>query len=83
MFLLCLSFISGFLEKNRDALSSDLIQLVETSTNKLLKQAFRNELSSCTTKSSANPRMVITAANNTVRVSAVFSFSFRQSRNDS
>uniref|UniRef100_A0A3B4VIC1 Unconventional myosin-VIIa-like n=1 Tax=Seriola dumerili TaxID=41447 RepID=A0A3B4VIC1_SERDU len=37
----------GFLEKNRDSLSSDLIQLVETSTNKLLKQ------------SSANPKMVI------------------------
>uniref|UniRef100_A0A8C9XWS2 Myosin VIIBa n=1 Tax=Sander lucioperca TaxID=283035 RepID=A0A8C9XWS2_SANLU len=33
----------GFLEKNRDALSSDLIQLVETSTNKLLKQAFQDQ----------------------------------------
>uniref|UniRef100_A0A3P8XSF2 Uncharacterized protein n=1 Tax=Esox lucius TaxID=8010 RepID=A0A3P8XSF2_ESOLU len=28
----------GFLEKNRDALSSDIIQLVEVSSNKLLKQ---------------------------------------------
>uniref|UniRef100_A0AAR2IPA7 Myosin VIIBa n=1 Tax=Pygocentrus nattereri TaxID=42514 RepID=A0AAR2IPA7_PYGNA len=35
----------GFLEKNRDALSLDLIQLVETSTNKLLKNIFHNELS--------------------------------------
>uniref|UniRef100_A0A3Q1FFD4 Unconventional myosin-VIIb-like n=1 Tax=Acanthochromis polyacanthus TaxID=80966 RepID=A0A3Q1FFD4_9TELE len=35
----------GFLEKNRDTLSLDLIQLVETSGNKLLKQAFHNELS--------------------------------------
>uniref|UniRef100_A0A3Q1FDI1 Unconventional myosin-VIIb-like n=1 Tax=Acanthochromis polyacanthus TaxID=80966 RepID=A0A3Q1FDI1_9TELE len=34
----------GFLEKNRDTLSLDLIQLVETSGNKLLKQAFHNEL---------------------------------------
>uniref|UniRef100_A0A674A390 Myosin VIIB n=1 Tax=Salmo trutta TaxID=8032 RepID=A0A674A390_SALTR len=36
----------GFLEKNRDALSADLIQLVEKSSNKMLKQAFQNELSS-------------------------------------
>uniref|UniRef100_A0A8K9Y533 Myosin VIIBa n=1 Tax=Oncorhynchus mykiss TaxID=8022 RepID=A0A8K9Y533_ONCMY len=36
----------GFLEKNRDALSTDLIQLVEKSSNKMLKQAFQNELSS-------------------------------------
>uniref|UniRef100_A0AAQ6IG54 Uncharacterized protein n=1 Tax=Anabas testudineus TaxID=64144 RepID=A0AAQ6IG54_ANATE len=40
----------GFLEKNRDTLSSDLVQLVETSTNKLLKQAFQNDLSSSTSK---------------------------------
>uniref|UniRef100_A0A3P8TVQ5 Si:ch73-194h10.2 n=1 Tax=Amphiprion percula TaxID=161767 RepID=A0A3P8TVQ5_AMPPE len=52
----------GFLEKNRDTLSLDLIQLVETSGNKLLKQAFHNELStgSNTIKSSVNPKMVIT-----------------------
>ncbi|XP_070765301.1 unconventional myosin-VIIb [Enoplosus armatus] len=57
----------GFLEKNRDALSSDLIQLVETSTNKLLKQAFHNELSSGKIKSSTNPRMIITSANSSLR----------------
>ncbi|XP_059197185.1 unconventional myosin-VIIb [Centropristis striata] len=56
----------GFLEKNRDALSSDLIQLVETSTNKLLKQMFQNVLSSSTIKS-VNPRMIITAASNSLR----------------
>uniref|UniRef100_A0A8D3CSB6 Myosin VIIBa n=1 Tax=Scophthalmus maximus TaxID=52904 RepID=A0A8D3CSB6_SCOMX len=33
----------GFLEKNRDALSSDLIHLVETSTNNLLKQVFQKD----------------------------------------
>ncbi|XP_070689056.1 unconventional myosin-VIIb [Pempheris klunzingeri] len=57
----------GFLEKNRDALSSDLIQLVETSSNKLLKQAFHNELSSSAIKSTANPRMIMTKANNSLR----------------
>ncbi|XP_011472695.1 unconventional myosin-VIIb [Oryzias latipes] len=52
----------GFLEKNRDAFSSDMIQVVEASTNKLLRQTFQNELSSSskTIKSSSNPRMVIT-----------------------
>uniref|UniRef100_A0AAY4EUX2 Uncharacterized protein n=1 Tax=Denticeps clupeoides TaxID=299321 RepID=A0AAY4EUX2_9TELE len=33
----------GFLEKNRDALSSDLLKLVDTSTNKLLRQIFHND----------------------------------------
>uniref|UniRef100_A0A4W4EFL6 Uncharacterized protein n=1 Tax=Electrophorus electricus TaxID=8005 RepID=A0A4W4EFL6_ELEEL len=41
----------GFLEKNRDALSSDLIQLVETSTNKLLKLIFQSDISADETKS--------------------------------
>ncbi|KAF3835753.1 hypothetical protein F7725_028311 [Dissostichus mawsoni] len=56
-----------FSEKNRDALSSDLIQLVETSTNKLLKQAFHDVLSSSTIKSSVNPRMIITSASSSLR----------------
>ncbi|XP_026160766.1 unconventional myosin-VIIa [Mastacembelus armatus] len=57
----------GFLEKNRDALSPDLIQLVETSTNKLLKQLFQNELSSTMIKSGTNPRMIITTPKSSVR----------------
>ncbi|KAM7410516.1 hypothetical protein PAMA_001789 [Pampus argenteus] len=57
----------GFLEKNRDALSSDLIQLVETSTNKLLKEVFCKELSTGTNKSSVNPKMMITMSRNSVR----------------
>ncbi|XP_052455434.1 unconventional myosin-VIIa isoform X2 [Carassius gibelio] len=44
----------GFLEKNRDALSSDVIQLIQTSSNKLLKQIFRNELGTAETKTSSN-----------------------------
>ncbi|XP_076871226.1 unconventional myosin-VIIb [Brachyhypopomus gauderio] len=53
----------GFLEKNRDALSSDLIQLVETSTNKLLKLIFHNDISTNEVKSSVNPKMLITPGN--------------------
>ena len=65
-----LSVCSGFLEKNRDALSSNLIQLVETSSNKLLKQIFHNETSSTNNvKSSANPKMIITPGNS-LRVSS-------------
>ncbi|KAF3691274.1 Unconventional myosin-VIIa [Channa argus] len=57
----------GFLEKNRDALSSDLLQMMETSTSKLLKQVFQNELSSSTSKNNANPRMVLTTPKNSLR----------------
>ncbi|XP_034556960.1 unconventional myosin-VIIa [Notolabrus celidotus] len=58
----------GFLEKNRDALSTDLIQLMETSTNKLLKQVFQSELSSGTIKSKVKAKMItITTASNSIR----------------
>uniref|UniRef100_A0A9J7Y6E0 Myosin VIIBa n=1 Tax=Cyprinus carpio carpio TaxID=630221 RepID=A0A9J7Y6E0_CYPCA len=44
----------GFLEKNRDTLSNDVIQLIHTSSNKLLKQIFHNELSTTEAKTSSN-----------------------------
>lgn len=69
--------ISGVLEKNRDALSLDLIQLVDSSTNKFLKTVFHKELSSSSTKSSVNPRMVLTTTKS-LRVSAASSFGLRQ-----
>ncbi|RVE61473.1 hypothetical protein OJAV_G00171010 [Oryzias javanicus] len=37
---------SGFLEKNRDAISYDIKQMIETSTNKSLRQLFQAELAS-------------------------------------
>ncbi|KAJ8418640.1 hypothetical protein AAFF_G00001390 [Aldrovandia affinis] len=52
----------GFLEKNRDALSSDIIQLVETSSNKLLKLIFQADLNSNVT-TNFNPKMIITPKN--------------------
>ncbi|XP_029684521.1 unconventional myosin-VIIb [Takifugu rubripes] len=52
----------GFLEKNRDSLSSDLIQLVHKSTSKILKQAFHDALSSFATKTIVNPRISTKAA---------------------
>ncbi|XP_053177675.1 unconventional myosin-VIIa [Scomber japonicus] len=75
----------GFLEKNRDTLSPDLIQLVETSENKLLKQVFHNELASSTTKTSSNPRMNFTSSKSSLRHAAekkrtpTLSGQFRQS----
>ncbi|KAI5628300.1 unconventional myosin-VIIb-like isoform X1 [Silurus asotus] len=54
----------GFLEKNRDALSSDLLILVDTSTNELLKQIFHNDLST-NGKSSRNPKMMISSMSST------------------
>uniref|UniRef100_A0A8D3BUC9 Myosin VIIBa n=1 Tax=Scophthalmus maximus TaxID=52904 RepID=A0A8D3BUC9_SCOMX len=69
----------GFLEKNRDALSSDLIHLVETSTNNLLKQVFQKELSAGTIRSSANPKMTITTPKNSLRRVPTLAGQFRQS----
>lgn len=61
--------VLGFLEKNRDTLSLDLIQLVETSTSKLLKQIFKVELTSnSNTVKSINPRMTINTPRNSLRV---------------
>uniref|UniRef100_A0A096LUU3 Si:ch73-194h10.2 n=1 Tax=Poecilia formosa TaxID=48698 RepID=A0A096LUU3_POEFO len=58
----------GFLEKNRDTLSLDLIQLVETSTNKLLKQAFNAELTSNSNSvKSVNPKLIINTPKNSLR----------------
>ncbi|XP_057696428.1 unconventional myosin-VIIb isoform X2 [Corythoichthys intestinalis] len=59
----------GFLEKNRDALSPDLIQLVETSSNKLLKLVFHDQISTnnANSKNTANPKMVINTPKNTLR----------------
>ncbi|KAJ8011282.1 hypothetical protein DPEC_G00056530 [Dallia pectoralis] len=54
----------GFLEKNRDALSSDIIKLINASTNKLLQQIFEKELSANVAKNtSSNGRIVMTPKN--------------------
>ncbi|KAJ3600120.1 hypothetical protein NHX12_034070, partial [Muraenolepis orangiensis] len=57
----------GFLEKNRDAFSSDVIELVETSDNQLLKEAFKSELSAGPKNSSTNPRLTIKTQKNFIR----------------
>ncbi|XP_033507095.2 unconventional myosin-VIIa-like [Epinephelus lanceolatus] len=50
----------GFLEKNRDAVSPDIIKMVETTTNKLLHQIFENELSTNGVKISNNTKVIMT-----------------------
>ncbi|KAJ8389610.1 hypothetical protein AAFF_G00118470 [Aldrovandia affinis] len=51
----------GFLEKNRDSVSPDLMKLVETSSNKLLKQIFRSDITSNAVKSQpSNSRILMT-----------------------
>jgi len=57
----------GFLEKNRDTLSSDVIQLMQTSSNKLLKQIFHSELSTTEAKTTTNHTIV--TPKNSLRVS--------------
>uniref|UniRef100_A0A3P8ZN65 Uncharacterized protein n=1 Tax=Esox lucius TaxID=8010 RepID=A0A3P8ZN65_ESOLU len=68
----------GFLEKNRDALSSDIIQLVEVSSNKLLKQAFQNELFSNNSMTMCRTITQLQAADTKKRVPTL-SGQFRQS----
>ncbi|CAB1436680.1 unnamed protein product [Pleuronectes platessa] len=53
----------GFLEKNRDAVSFDIIKTVEMSTNKLLHKIFATELSNNGVKTTNNKRVVITPGN--------------------
>ncbi|XP_031437003.1 unconventional myosin-VIIb isoform X2 [Clupea harengus] len=50
---------TGFLEKNRDALSSNLIGLVQKSGSKILKQIFEKELNTNTMKQN-NSKVIIT-----------------------
>ncbi|XP_029380560.1 unconventional myosin-VIIb-like, partial [Echeneis naucrates] len=50
----------GFLEKNRDAISYDIIKTVEMSSNKLLRQIFESELSTNGGKISNNRRVIVT-----------------------
>uniref|UniRef100_A0A8C7HUF8 Unconventional myosin-VIIb n=1 Tax=Oncorhynchus kisutch TaxID=8019 RepID=A0A8C7HUF8_ONCKI len=52
---------NGFLEKNRDALNSGILKLIEASTNTLLQQLFEKELSANVVKNLAsNNRIVMT-----------------------
>ncbi|CAJ1071655.1 unconventional myosin-VIIa-like [Xyrichtys novacula] len=50
----------GFLEKNRDAVSSDIIKMIDVSTNKVLRQIFESELSTNGVKISNNKKIIMT-----------------------
>ncbi|XP_031721181.1 unconventional myosin-VIIb-like isoform X1 [Anarrhichthys ocellatus] len=50
----------GFLEKNRDAVSFDIIKMIEMTTNKLLRQVFETELSTNGVKISNNKKIIMT-----------------------
>ncbi|XP_064419068.1 unconventional myosin-VIIa [Latimeria chalumnae] len=51
---------SGFLEKNRDLLNSDLIHLVHSSTNKFLKTIFQTRLTNGPSKKSSHKKRLST-----------------------
>ncbi|KAK1879385.1 Unconventional myosin-VIIb [Dissostichus eleginoides] len=75
----------GFLEKNRDAVSSDMINMVKKTKNMLLQQIFEEELSTNNVKISNNKKIVMTP-NNSLRAQtdsrkqvATLSAQFRQS----
>ncbi|KAK5859693.1 hypothetical protein PBY51_021226 [Eleginops maclovinus] len=75
----------GFLEKNRDAVSSDMINMVKKTKNTLLQQIFETELSINNVNISNNKKIFITP-NNSLRAQtdnrkqvATLSAQFRQS----
>ncbi|XP_072219091.1 unconventional myosin-VIIb-like [Leuresthes tenuis] len=51
---------NGFLEKNRDAVSYDVLKMIDTSTNKLLHQIFESNLSTNGLNVPKNTRIVMT-----------------------
>uniref|UniRef100_A0A674CJZ3 Unconventional myosin-VIIa-like n=1 Tax=Salmo trutta TaxID=8032 RepID=A0A674CJZ3_SALTR len=68
----------GFLEKNRDTLSSDIIKLIDTTTNKLLRQIFEAQLSANVVKNPASNNRIVMTPKSSLRVSTL-SGQFRQS----
>lgn len=60
--------LSGFLEKNRDALSTDIMELVRKSSNKLLKQIFEKEMNTNSVKNSNRINKIIMTPKNSLRV---------------
>lgn len=53
----------GFLEKNRDAVSFDVIKMVDSSSSKLLRQIFESELSVNGVKVTNNHKIIMTPQN--------------------
>uniref|UniRef100_A0A674CB98 Myosin VIIB n=1 Tax=Salmo trutta TaxID=8032 RepID=A0A674CB98_SALTR len=58
----------GFLEKNRDALNSDILKLIGASTNKLLPQLFEKELSANVVKNLASNNRIVLTPKSSLRV---------------
>ncbi|XP_036421253.1 unconventional myosin-VIIb [Colossoma macropomum] len=77
----------GFLEKNKDALSLDIITLIQKSSSKLLKLIFQKELSACVAKPAKNnnsrvlitPKSSLRQGNDSRRQVSTLSSQFRHS----
>ncbi|KAL7849295.1 hypothetical protein SRHO_G00209180 [Serrasalmus rhombeus] len=77
----------GFLEKNKDALSLDIITLIHKSSSKLLKLIFQKELSACVAKPAKNnnsrvlitPKSSLRQGNDSRRQVSTLSSQFRHS----
>ncbi|XP_051985329.1 unconventional myosin-VIIb-like [Xyrauchen texanus] len=76
----------GFLEKNRDALSMDIMDLIRKSSNKLLRQIFETEQNKNNTKPSKKmnqiiitPKSSLRQVNDSRRQISTLSVQFRQS----
>ncbi|XP_058601232.1 unconventional myosin-VIIb [Onychostoma macrolepis] len=57
----------GFLEKNRDSLSMDIMELVQKSSNKLLKQIFEKEMNTNSVKNNNKINKILMTPKNSLR----------------
>ncbi|XP_051719592.1 unconventional myosin-VIIa [Ctenopharyngodon idella] len=57
----------GFLEKNRDALSMDMMELVRKSSNKLLKHIFEKEMNTNSVKNANKANKILMTPKNSLR----------------
>lgn len=60
--------LSGFLEKNRDSLSMDIMELIQKSSNKMLKQIFEKETNTNSVKNNNKINKIIMTPKSSLRV---------------
>ncbi len=71
--------LSGFLEKNRDSLSMDIMELVHKSSNKFLKQIFEKETNANSVKNNNKINKIIMTPKNSLRVWNIYTVAWQYS----
>lgn len=64
--------LAGFLEKNRDTVSMDILELIRKSSNKLLKQIFEKEINVNSVNNSNKINKAVMTPKNSLRVRDIY-----------